>query len=250
MKIPEKAKKLWARLPRRWRIVRNLAAAAALGVLAVYLLDWPCLSRYGAFQRLEGAFLLTPSRLVLQLEDGWSAGYLSEGDSWITVGSVSIFDDADKPLNLDRHHAVLHQVLPKEGIVAVLMPAKNEDNGAVIAVWGAPAEAVSGTLELDLIGIEDPFAGPGRDDRKPVQGLETFTAQARRREDGWFIFQFAPHENHRNPDACAIRLFPWWTFSPGDRLENNYQLTLFDVNGKQIAAQSGITPPDQMLMQW
>ena len=57
MKIPEKAKKLWARLPRlprRWRIVRNLAAAAALGVLAVYLLGWPCLSQYGAFQRLEG----------------------------------------------------------------------------------------------------------------------------------------------------------------------------------------------------
>lgn len=35
MKIPEKAKKLWARLPRlprRWRIVRNLAAAAALEI--------------------------------------------------------------------------------------------------------------------------------------------------------------------------------------------------------------------------
>ena len=96
MKIPEKAKKLWARLPRRWRIVRNLAAAAALGVLAVYLLDWPCLSRYGAFQRLEGAFLLTPSRLVLQLEDGWSAGYLSEGDSWIAVGSATKFDGGQR----------------------------------------------------------------------------------------------------------------------------------------------------------
>ena len=254
MKIPEKAKKLWVRLPRlprRWRIVRNLAAAAALGVLAVYLLDWPCLSRYGAFQRLEGAFLLTPSRLVLQLEDGWSAGYLSEGDSWITVGSVSIFDDADKPLNLDRHHAVLHQVLPKEGIVAVLMPAKNEDNGAVIAVWGGPAEAVSGTLELDLIGIEDPFAGPGRDDRKPVPGLETFSAQARRGEDGWFIFQFTPHDNHREGQSCAMEMLLWYgAVFRGGQMEQPYRLTLIDARGKAVAEQEGTLPPDQRLQQW
>ena len=254
MKIPEKAKKLWARLPRlprRWRIVRNLAAAAALGVLAVYLLDWPCLSRYGAFQRLEGAYLLTPSRLVLQLEDGWSAGYLSEGDSWIAVGSVSIFDDADKPLNLDRHYAVLHQVLPKEGIVAVLMPAKNEDNGGVVAVWGGPAEAVSGTLELDLMGIEDPFGESRLPGRLPVQGLETFTAQARRREDGWFIFQFAPHDNHREGQSCAMEMLLWYgAVFRGGQMEQPYRLTLIDARGKAVAEQEGTLPPDQRLQQW
>ncbi len=107
-----RVKKLWDRLPklpRRWRIVRNLTLAAALAVLVLELLEWPSLSSYRAFQRLEGAFLLTPSRLVFQVERGKTAGYLSEGDSWIAVGSVSIFDDADKPLNLDRHYAVLRR---------------------------------------------------------------------------------------------------------------------------------------------
>lgn len=61
--MKEKLKKLWGRLPklpRRWRIVRNLAAAAVLAVLALTLLEWPALSSYASFRRLEGAYLLTP----------------------------------------------------------------------------------------------------------------------------------------------------------------------------------------------
>lgn len=244
----DRVKKWWGRLPklpRRWRIVRNLAVTATLAVLVLVLLEWPCFDSYRAFQRLEGAYLLTPSRLVFQVEYGSSAGYLSEGDSWITVGSVSKFNDAGKPLNLDRNYALLHYILPKEGIVAVLLPAKNEDGGAVVAVWGAPEEAVSGTMELELKDIDDHFG------RRPVSGPETFFAQAQRREDGWFIFQFVPHDDHGENTSCAMEMLLWsgpafcW-----DEMEQPYRLTLTDGQGNTVAEQSATLPPAQRLPQW
>ena len=256
MKIPgfaekrwERVKKWWDRLPklpRRWRIVRNLALAAVLAVLALELLEWPSLSPYALFRRLEGAYLLTPSRLVLQVGRGRTIGYLSEGDSWITVGSVEKYDDAGKPLNIDKNIAILHQVLPKEGIVAVLLPAKNGSGGAVVAVWGGPEEAVSGTLELDLKGISG---------RSPwdnaVPGLETFSAQARRREDGWFIFQFVPHDDHREGTSCAMEmLLALGPVFSSDQMEQPYRLTLTDAQGETVAEQSGTLPPNQNLRQW
>lgn len=251
MKVPnfvekgrDRVKKWWDRLPklpRRWRIVRNLAAAAVLGTLALTLLEWPALSPYASFRRLEGAYLLTPSRLVFQTERFDVFGFLSEGDSWITVGSVSKFDSTGKPLNLDRNYALLHYVLPKEGIVAVLLPAKNEDNGAVVAVWGAPEEAVSGTLELDLKGIS------GRTSRGTAipGGLETFSAQAQRREDGWFIFQFIPHDDHLEGTSCAMEMLMWSgpVFS-SDEMEQPYRLTLTDARGETVAEQADTLPPE------
>lgn len=244
----EKLKKLWARLPRlprKWRIVRNLAAAALAAALIPPLLEWPALSRYNSFRRLEGAYLLTPSRLVCQEQDGWCTGFLTEGDSWITVGSATQFNSSDKPLNIDKYETYLHQVLPKEGIVAVLLPAKNEDSGAVVAVWGAPEEAVSGTLELDLKDIDDPVR------RRRVSASETFSAQARRREDGWFIFQFAPHDDHPEGTGCAMEMLMWWgpPFS-SEEMEQPYRLTLTDARGETVAEQAGILPPDQRLRQW
>lgn len=260
MRIPDLVKKGWARvkkwwdrlpkLPRRWRIVRNLALAAVLAVLALELLEWPSLSPYALFRRLEGAYLLTPSRLVLQVERSGTIGYLSEGDSWITVGSVQKYNDAGKPLNIDKKVAILHQVLPKEGIVAVLLPAKNGSGGAVVAVWGAPEEAVSGTMELDLADIEDYVHMNDMSGWKPTQALETFSAQAQRREDGWFIFQFVPHDDHKN-QFCLMENLLWFgpVFS-SDQVEQPYRLTLTDARGETVAEQSGTLPPDQNLRQW
>lgn len=245
----DRVKKWWGRLPklpRRWRIVRNLAAAAVLAVLALTLLEWPSLSPYASFRRLEGAYLLTPSRLVFQTERFDVFGFLSEGDSWITVGSVSKFKSSSKPLNLDRNYALLHYILPKEGIVAVLLPAKNEDGGAVVAVWGAPEEAVSGTMELDLKGISSRGVWDNA-----VPGLETFSAQARRREDGWFIFQFVPHDDHREGTSCAMEmLLALGPVFSSDQMEQPYRLTLADARGETVAEQSGTLPPNQNLRQW
>lgn len=259
MKVPNFVEKRWDRvkhwwdrlpkLPRRWRIVRNLALAAVLAVLALELLEWPSLSPYALFQRLEGAYLLTPSRLVLQVERSRTTGYLSEGDSWITVGSVETYNDAGKPLNIDKKVAILHQVLPKEGIVAVLLPAKNESGGAMVAVWGGPEEAVSGTMELDLEGISNPFYPDPEIGQK--SGLETFSAQAQRREDGWFIFQFVPHDNHSANISCAMEmLLAWGPVFSFDQMEQPYRLTLTDARGETVAEQAGTLPPDQELRQW
>lgn len=248
----DRVKSWWDRLPklpRRWRIVRNLALAAVLTVLVLELLEWPTFSARSAFQRLEGAYLLTPSRLVLQIERGRTTGYLSEGDSWITVGSVEKYDDAGKPLNIDKNVATLHQVLPKEGIVVVLLPVKNGSDGAVAAVWGGPEEAVSGTLELDLEGISSPFYPDPEIGQK--SGLETFSAQAQRREDGWFIFQFVPHDNHSANISCAMEmLLAWGPAFDLDQMEQPYRLTLTDARGETLAEQAGTLPPSQMLRQW
>lgn len=256
MRMPDFVEKRWDRmrnwwdrlpkLPRKWRIVRNLAVTALAAALIPPLLEWPCLDPYRAFQRLEGAYLLTPSRPVLQVESGWCTGFLSEGDSWITVGSVSEFKSTDRPLNLDRNYALLHQILPKKGIAVVLLPAKNEDDGAVIAVWGGPEEAVSGTLELDLKGISDPF------NRGVIPALETFSAQARRREDGWFVFQFVPHDNHLKGTSCAMEMLLWGgpVFLSKETWQQPYRLTLTDGHGNKVAEQSGTLPPDQRLQKW
>ena len=48
------------RLPRRWRIVRNAAATLLLlGALAAAL-DFPVLTQYGTFRKLEEQYLLAP----------------------------------------------------------------------------------------------------------------------------------------------------------------------------------------------
>ncbi len=64
-------------LPRRWRIVRNAAATLLLGALAAAL-DFPVLTRYGTFRRLEEQYLLAPARLVYRLDDpGFGAAFLT-----------------------------------------------------------------------------------------------------------------------------------------------------------------------------
>ena len=64
MTLSEILKAGWDRLPklpRTWRIVRNLVLSAAVMVGIIVLLGWPTLKPYKAFQRAEAAYLLTPS---------------------------------------------------------------------------------------------------------------------------------------------------------------------------------------------
>lgn len=241
-------KKYWSRLPklpRGWRIVRNLALSAAVAVGIQFMMGWPARDGYESFQRAEGAFLLTPSRLVLQVEGAWGPAFLSEGDSWITVGTAQRVTAS--PVNLKEYRGVIQQVLPKRGLVLAALPAKNEQNGAIVALWGAPEEAVSGTLELELMGIEDPWH------EREVPGLESFTAQARRREDGWFIFQFVPHSNHRKGQSCAMEMLLslGGIHHPGrSAAEQPYRLILTDGQGKEVVFQTGTLPPEQELRQY
>ena len=51
-----------------------------------------------------------------------------------------------------------------------------------------------------------------------MRSQETFSAQARRREDGWFIFQFVPHDDHGENIRCTMDMLMWWgpAFSWGE----------------------------------
>ena len=53
------------KLPRGWKIVRNLAAALLLAALALLLWGWPAWMADGAYRRLETKLLLAPSQTVL-----------------------------------------------------------------------------------------------------------------------------------------------------------------------------------------
>lgn len=240
-------KKLWnkiveklPRLPRKWRIVRNLAAVLILALLVPTMLDWPPLTQYGAFRKLEAGYLLTPSELVLRVKsDRRRSAFLTEGEGWITVGKTTKMDYVGTPF--DRNEAILTQVLPKEGLTVVAMPVSTEDRAMVVAVTGAPEGALSGVLELDLKG-ELPATWLGEYD---YQADETFTARAEREENGWFFFYLEPHPEE---ERCAMDMMWWgligWLEAPEGYA---YRLTLLDQDGEQAAYREDTLPENQTL---
>ena len=136
-------------LPRRWRIVRNAAATLLLGALAAAL-DFPVLTQYGTFRRLEEQYLLAPARLVYRLDDpGSGAAFLTQGESWIAVGMVEEFDGTFLP----HYSGVITQVLDSAEEHVVVLPMRGEESETAAAAWGMPEEAASAQLELILEGV-------------------------------------------------------------------------------------------------
>lgn len=240
------------RLSRKWRIVRNLGAAALLFLLVPLTQGWPSWSVYGAFRQLEAQCLLTPSELVLQVGDGKTRAYLTEGESWVTVGTAL-------QMNIDsrrRNEAYLHYVLPKEGLVVTALPVAAEEYTMVVAVWGGPEEAVSGVLELDI-------KQDGERDWNPIPEVyilkdqETFTAEARREENGWFFFYLKPHRLTENnvyyegetEELCLMEAM-WldrFVFFAHGMEEWPYRLTLLDEAGNQVERKESTLPPEQYI---
>ena len=234
-------KRTW-KLSRGQRVVRNLAAALLLLALALVLAGWPEWMGLWAFRQLEASYLLTPSRVICvnrAYDKSWAA-YLTEGEDWITVGRATAVEFEGLPF----HRAVpsINHVLPKEGIAVAALPGPNKERGMTVAVWGAPPEAVSGTLEVDLIGVDGIFW--------ECPQKETFSAQGERREDGWVLFQLAGHpEGHGGQMHCAMSCLWDWDARRvyGFVGEHPYRLTLTDVRGGEVLAQSGTLPPNQCL---
>lgn len=229
------------RLPRGWKIVRNLAAALLLVWLALWLFGWPDWAGYWAFRQMEAQYLLSPSQVVCTAQDGRSpyAAYLTEGEDWITVGKTTSMRGYGLPL--PQSFPVICHILPKEGAVLAALPAPDEDGALIAALWGAPPEAVSGTLELDLTGVDGGvFSAPAR---------ETFTARGTREENGWFFFRFLPDSNHQGQELCAISaLWEWEARLTRNGVgERPYRLTLLDSQGGTVSVQSGTLPPAQCL---
>ena len=232
------------KLPRGWKIVRNLAAVLLLAALALLLWGWPTWMADGAYRNLEKQLLLTPSRAVLtnRAADGSFTAYLSQGEDWIAVGRVTAVSYGGLPF--PKAEPCINHLFPKAGLVVAALSGPGEGGTLTVAVWGAPEEAVSGTLELDLIDVDGGVW--------PTPAEETFTAQAVREENGWFFFQFSPHKDHPGRELCAIdALWEWGArVRRGFVGEHPYRLALTDDRGREVLARSGTLPPNQCLNDW
>ena len=232
------------KLPRGWKIVRNLAAALLLAALALLLWGWPAWMADGAYRRLETELLLAPSQTVLtnRAADGSFTAYLSQGEDWIAVGRVTAVSYGGLPF--PKAEPCINHLFPKAGLVVAALSGPGEGGTLTVAVWGAPEEAVSGTLELNLIDVDGGVW--------PTPAEETFTAQAVREENGWFFFQFSPHEDHPGRELCAIdALWEWGArVRRGFVGEHPYRLALTDDRGREVLARSGTLPPNQCLNDW
>ena len=232
------------KLPRGWKIVRNLAAALLLAALALLLWGWPAWMADGAYRRLETKLLLAPSQTVLtnRAADGSFTAYLSQGEDWIAVGRVTAVSYGGLPF--PKAEPCINHLFPKAGLVVAALSGPGEGGTLTVAVWGAPEEAVSGTLELNLFDVDGGVW--------PTPAEETFTAQAVREENGWFFFQFSPHEDHPGRELCAIdALWEWGArVRRGFVGEHPYRLTLADDRGTEVLARSGTLPPNQCLNDW
>lgn len=232
------------KLPRGWKIVRNLAAVLLLAALALLLWGWPAWMADGAYRRLETKLLLAPSQTVLtnRAADGSFTAYLSQGEDWIAVGRVTAVSYGGLPF--PKAEPCINHLFPKAGLVVAALSGPGEGGTLTVAVWGAPEEAVSGTLELNLIDVDGGVW--------PTPAEETFTAQAVREDNGWFFFQFSPHEDHPGRELCAIdALWEWGArVRRGFVGEHPYRLTLADDRGTEVLARSGTLPPDQCLNDW
>ncbi len=232
------------KLPRGWKIVRNLAAVLLLAALALLLWGWPAWMADGAYRRLETKLLLAPSQTVLtnRAADGSFTAYLSQGEDWIAVGRVTAVSYGGLPF--PKAEPCINHLFPKAGLVVAALSGPGEGGTLTVAVWGAPEEAVSGTLELDLIDVDGGVW--------PTPAEETFTAQAVREENGWFFFQFSPHKDHPGRELCAIdALWEWGArVRRGFVGEHPYRLALTDDRGREVLARSGTLPPNQCLNDW
>ena len=132
------------KLPRGWKIVRNLAAALLLAALALLLWGWPAWMADGAYRRLETKLLLAPSQTVLtnRAADGSFTAYLSQGEDWIAVGRVTAVRHGGLPF--PKAGPCINHLLPKEGIVVAALPGPRQGGAPWGGRWGAPAGAGSG----------------------------------------------------------------------------------------------------------
>lgn len=227
------------RLSRGQRTLRNLLLGALLLTLVWGLAGWPLPTGELEIRRLEREYLMGSTEVVRVHRTEYGVALLTEGDSWITVGKATAVKYGDMPGS--RMIPVLNHVLPKEDLVVVALPGPGEGGALTVAVWGAPLEAVSGTLELDLIGVDGGVW--------PTPEEETFTAQGTREENGWFFFRFFPHSEHPGREICAIdALWEWEArIIYGYVGEHPYRLALKDGQGAEVAFRIGTLPPNQCL---
>lgn len=234
--MKKKLKKFAARLPklpRKWRIIRNLTVTLLILVLLPWVLEWPAFTAEQTFRRLEKRALLSPSEIVLRRGNA----FLCEGEDWVTVGRVETYDNSWKPFQ--KKIAWIHNVEPKGGLIVVAL-SEVVDGTLTVAVTGLPEGVVSGTLSLTVSGVENTL------DFLNMEPEETFTASAVRQGD-WMFFELKGHDHGENSICIMERLWTELTLGYGvDRYP--YTLALHSVGGEQVELVSDLLPQSQRFL--
>lgn len=221
-------------LPRKWRVVRNLALALLVLAALPVLLDWPLRSSEAVFRQLEREALLSPSELVLQ----WGEAFLAEGEDWVAVGKVERYDTPWKPFQNKK--AYITNVAPKEGVVVVALPDVSWDSLRV-AVTGLPEGTVEAGISLTISGVD----ALGAELR--VEEEETFHHRARREEgrEDWIFFTLRSHGDHPGLNRQCVMDVLWRELTMGSGVAPYpYTLTFEDEQGKVLETVSGTLPPN------
>ena len=234
--MKKKLKKFAARLPklpRKWRIIRNLTVILLALAILPWLLEWPTFTAEQTFRQLEKRALLSPSEIVLRRGDA----FLCEGEDWVTVGRVDSYSNSWKPFQ--KKIAWIHNVEPKGGLIVVAL-SEVVDGTLTVAVTGLPERAVSGTLSLTVSGVENTL------DFLNMEPEETFTASAVRQGD-WMFFELKAHDHGENSICIMERLWTELTLGYGvDRYP--YTLALHSAGGEQVELVSDLLPQSQRFL--
>ena len=244
----DKWKALWARRPRlsrKGKLARNLLFLALSAVLILDLLDWPRLTLYGSFQKLEAAYLLTPSELVYRVDRGnGAAAFLTRGESWYALGAVHTMDEGGETLT--RHFSILTHVLSADRLQVALFPIQGREGEAVAVAVGLPEGTAAARLELTLEDIPLPRSYKGSNlGRVSVTPSERFTAQGELLEEGCMRFLFPDHEDaHPDDQLCALEAVyqdsNFWETPP----PLPCRLPVWDAPGRELLVWEGATAED------
>ena len=245
----DKWKALWARRPRlsrKGKLARNLLFLTLSAVLILGLLDWPRLTLYGSFQKLEAAYLLTPSELVYRVDRGsGTAAFLTRGESWYALGAVHTMDEGGEALT--RHFSILTHVLSADRLQVALFPIQGREGETAAVAVGLPEGAAAARLELALEDIPLPWRYEVSEilRRVSVVPSERFTAQGELLEEGCMIFRFPDHEDaHPDDQLCALEAVyqdtNFWEAPP----PLPCRLTVWDAQGRELLVWEGTTAED------
>ena len=245
----DKWKALWARRPRlsrKGKLARNLLFLTLSAVLILGLLDWPRLTLYGSFQKLEAAYLLTPSELVYRVNRGsGTAAFLTRGESWYALGAVHTMDGGASPLT--RHLSILTHVLPADRLQVALVPIQGREGETAAVAVGLPEGAAAARLELTLEDIPLPWRYEVSEvfRRVSVVPSERFTAEGELLEEGCMRFLFPDHEDaHPDDQLCTLKAVYQDTNSWGAPPPLPCRLTVWDAQGRELLTWEGTTAED------
>ena len=225
----KKLKQLWSRLPRlprKWKVIRNLAVVLILSLMTVTLFQWPMPTAKLAYQKLERQLLLSPSEVIYSHGERSDRVFVTEGEGWVTAGNVFKTRVNNSPF--DEYQAMIRYLYPKDELVLMPLPRPTEHNELVVALTSLPAGTARAEMEIDLVDV------PPKWYNESIRFEdETISAQAEPGENGWIFLTFKPHDH--GEQECALEGV--WTefWSPFISIESyEYRLYLYDEQGNVL----------------